>query len=377
MQGQDNTAPTITGRSPSQNATDVPATATSGPVQRADEPGDDRRPERPPPKAGVGQRRTRQRQLSGEYATLDPNGDLDPSAVYTVTVDGSVEDRAGNALGARTPGASPRRPRASTSPTPRSPTSAPARLAPTPHVSETGNGEVILSDREPRVLGQLAPAEWKSCPWSAPDGDCTPGQAPPSLTAAASARRRLLRQDHRDLPVRPLARVQAPPSLSRTIQHIGFAVADLKQLGELGDLQRRSSTGPSYARTNNGGSNQPGRSFASAPASAARISTGSSGTPNEVLLLRGRGSGRNPAQLLTSAPPDATDRQRPHAPAAPRPSLDLMRMSPYPGLRHLDSRIFDARRRPDRRTGGAELELGDAVGNRHRDQRPHRRQPDA
>ena len=37
---------------------------------------------------------------AGDTAMLDPNADLDPNSVYTVTVDGTVKDEAGNALGA-------------------------------------------------------------------------------------------------------------------------------------------------------------------------------------------------------------------------------------------------------------------------------------
>ena len=95
MQGADNTAPTITGRSPSPNATNVPRD-TNVQVQFSE-------PMNPATidassvhlrKQGSGTDVPASVSYSGTTATLDPNADLDPSAVYTVTVDGSVEDLA-------------------------------------------------------------------------------------------------------------------------------------------------------------------------------------------------------------------------------------------------------------------------------------------
>ena len=134
VQGADNTAPTITGRSPSPNATNVPRD-TNVQVQFSE-------PMNPATigassvhlrKQGSGTDVPASVSYSGTTATLDPNADLDPSAVYTVTVDGSVEGPGRQRARLRlTAGASPRRHRASTSPTPPSQTSAPARRAPTP-----------------------------------------------------------------------------------------------------------------------------------------------------------------------------------------------------------------------------------------------------
>ncbi len=98
--GVDQTPPTITGRSPSPGATDVPRN-TNVQVQFSE-------PMNPATidsssiylqKQGSGTDVPASVSYSGTTATLDPNTDLDPSAVYTVTVDGSVQDEAGNALG--------------------------------------------------------------------------------------------------------------------------------------------------------------------------------------------------------------------------------------------------------------------------------------
>ena len=114
---------------------------------------------------------------AGNTATLDPDADLDPSAVYTVTVDGSVKDQAGNALGA---------------PDTWSFTTAALSFnftdttvsdfgAGTPdantYISETANGEVILKPTEGQEFsGGSLPAGWSSCTWPAgPLPTCNPG----------------------------------------------------------------------------------------------------------------------------------------------------------------------------------------------------------
>ena len=99
--GSDVTPPTIVGRSPAPNATEVardasvqvqfselmnPATINASTLRLRKEGASADVP------AGVS--------YSGTTATLAPSAALDPSAVYTVTVDGSVQDQAGNALGA-------------------------------------------------------------------------------------------------------------------------------------------------------------------------------------------------------------------------------------------------------------------------------------
>ena len=204
--GQDNTAPTITGRTPSPNATDVardtnvqvqfseamnPATIDSSSVHLR--------------KQGSGSDVPANVSYAGTTATLDPNADLDPSAVYTVTVDGSVEDQAGNALGAPD----------SWSFTTAAPsfnftdTTVADFGAGTPeantYISETGNGEVTLKPTEGQefsgssaagrlvelhLAGRSEPAATggprsraAGCTWTAP----SPAPTPPSAPATRSS----------------------------------------------------------------------------------------------------------------------------------------------------------------------------------------------
>ena len=57
----------------------------------------------------------------------------------------------------------------------------------------------------------------------------------------------------------------------------------------------------------------------------------------------------------------------------PNLSVDWLHLSPYPASGTFDSRVFDAGAGQSVGLGRAQLEFGDAVGNRDRDQRPHRR----
>ena len=99
--GADTTAPTITQRTPAPNATNVPrntnvdvqfseamnpATIDSSTVRLR--------------KQGAGSDVPANVSYAGNTATIDPNADLDPSAVYNVTVAGTVTDANGNQLGA-------------------------------------------------------------------------------------------------------------------------------------------------------------------------------------------------------------------------------------------------------------------------------------
>ena len=99
--GTDTTAPTITQRTPAPGATNVPrntnvdvqfseamnpATIDSSTVRLR--------------KQGAGSDVPANVTYVGNTATIDPNADLDPSAVYNVTVAGTVTDANGNQLGA-------------------------------------------------------------------------------------------------------------------------------------------------------------------------------------------------------------------------------------------------------------------------------------
>ena len=102
--GADTTAPTITQRTPAPNATNVPRN-TNVDVQFSE-------PMNPATingstvglrKQGAGSDVPASVSYAGNTATIDPNADLDPSAVYDVTVKGGasgVTDAAGNPLAA-------------------------------------------------------------------------------------------------------------------------------------------------------------------------------------------------------------------------------------------------------------------------------------
>ena len=95
--GADTTAPTITQRTPAPNATDVPRN-TNVDVQFSE----------PMNPATINSSTVRLRKqgaasdvpasvsYAGNTATIDPTADLDPSAVYNVTVAGTVTDANGD-----------------------------------------------------------------------------------------------------------------------------------------------------------------------------------------------------------------------------------------------------------------------------------------
>ena len=99
--GSDTTPPTITNRTPAPNATGVPR---EGNVQvQFSEPMDPASISSSTVhlrKQGAGADVPSSVSYSGTTATLTPTGALDPLSLYTVTVDGSVKDLAGNPLGA-------------------------------------------------------------------------------------------------------------------------------------------------------------------------------------------------------------------------------------------------------------------------------------
>ena len=99
--GSDTTPPTITNRTPAPNATGVPR---EGNVQvQFSEPMDPASISSSTVhlrKQGAGADVPSSVSYSGATATLTPTGALDPLSLYTVTVEGSVKDLAGNPLGA-------------------------------------------------------------------------------------------------------------------------------------------------------------------------------------------------------------------------------------------------------------------------------------
>ena len=177
--GLDTTAPTITQRTPAPSATDVPRN-TNVDVQfsEAMNPATINGSTVGLRKQGAGSDVPASVSYAGNTATIDPNADLDPSAVYDVTVKGGasgVTDAAGNPLAADDTWSF------TTVPLTFVDTTTGDFSAGTPgadtYVSETGNGEVTLKPTEgSEFSGSSVPAGWKSCPWSAPDPEnCTAG----------------------------------------------------------------------------------------------------------------------------------------------------------------------------------------------------------
>ena len=98
--GADTTPPTITGRTPSPDSTDVPR-GSNVEVQfsEAMDPGTIDGTSLRLRRQGAGSDVAANVTSSGATATLNPDADLAAGAVYEVTVAGSVEDANGNALG--------------------------------------------------------------------------------------------------------------------------------------------------------------------------------------------------------------------------------------------------------------------------------------
>ena len=337
--GQDNTAPTITGRTPAPNATDVPRN-TNVQVQfsEAMNPATIDSSSVHLRKQGSGTDVPATVSYAGTTATLDPNADLDPSAVYAVTVDGSVEDQAGNALGAPD----------SWSFTTAAPTfnftdtTVADFSAGTPgantYVSETGNGEVILKPTEgSEFSGSSLPAGWQSCTWPAgPIPTCNPGGS----TVSAG---RL----HVDGGIAGTdASFGSGHSLefvatfgAAAFQHVGFGV-DLNTSANWAMFGTSNTTDQLYARTNNG---------STAPNTAIGAPGQYVGSSHLYRIEWDTAEVRyyvDGALVATDAVDFSTTQMRPLASdfnsGGPELSVDWLRMSPYPASGTFDSRVFDA-----------------------------------
>ena len=166
--GADTTAPTITQRTPAPNATNVPRN-TNVDVQFSE-------PMNPATindttvrlrKQGAGSDVPANVSYAGNTATIDPNADLDPGAVYNVTVAGTVTDANGIALGADDTWSF------TTASLSFIDTTASDFNAGTPdantYVSETDNGEVTLKPTEgSEFSGSSLPTGWQVTPWNVP-----------------------------------------------------------------------------------------------------------------------------------------------------------------------------------------------------------------
>ena len=289
---------------------------------------------------------------AGNTATLDPNADLDPSAVYNVTVAGTVTDANGNPLGADDTWSF------TTASLSFIDTTIADFSAGTPgantYVSETDNGEVTLKPTVgERVLGQLGPGRLDELPLD----DLRAAVSGAGATVSGGALHvngAYARHRHR-LPRGPLARVrchlQRRPIPDGRLRHRPErpAVGDLQHQGRRQHALRAH-------RQRSGG--QPETPLPGPTCSAARTSTGSSGTRRGQVLRRRR-PGRDPHRQLR--------RQHMRAIASdfnsggPELSVDWMRMSPYPGSGTFDSRVFDAGR-PDRGLGRARWNAATPAG---------------
>ncbi len=232
--GPDVTPPTITQRTPAPNASNVarntnvdvqfseamnPATITGSTVRLR--------------KQGAGSDVPASVSYSGNTATINPNADLDPGAVYNVTVDGTVEDANGNPLGADDTWSFTTVPLTFVDDTT-------AEFgAGTPgadtYVSETVNGEVTLKPTVGRgVLRQLGPGGLEELSVERPGPELHARHRRHRLGRQPPPGRRL-RQDHRHLRLGPLARVRG--QLRRREQRARRLRRRPQQLAQLGDLQ--------------------------------------------------------------------------------------------------------------------------------------------
>ena len=275
---------------------------------------------------------------AGTTATLDPNAALDQGAVYTVTVDGSVKDLAGNPLGSPDSWSFTTAALTNVTDTTVSDFSAGAPGTNT-YVSETDNGEVTLKPTEGQEFsGSSLPAGWQSCTWpNGPLPTCTPGG---STVSGGS------------LHVQgAIAGTNATFGSGRSLefvatfgaagfQHVGFGV-DVNTVLSWAMFSTGSTNNSILARTRvNGGTEAP-----------TTIPGVSPGTPHlfriewDTTEVRYYVDG-NPTPVATHPANFGTIQMRPIAsdftPGGPELSTDWLRMSPYPASGTFDSRVFDA-----------------------------------
>ena len=274
---------------------------------------------------------------AGNTATIDPNADLDPSAVYDVTVKGGasgVTDAAGNPLAADDTWSF------TTVPLTFVDTTTGDFSAGTPgadtYVSETGDGEVTLKPTEgSEFSGSSVPAGWKSCPWSAPDPEnCTPGTGATVSGGSlhvdgAYAKTIATYPSGRSLEFRATFNQQ-------NNQHIGFGV-DMNN-SENWAIFSVKFDGTFNARTNNGGAS-----------TETQLPIGLVGSSHLYRIEWDTTEVRyyvDGALVATHAADFGATQMRPIAsdltPGGPEATVDWMRMSPYPGSGTFDSRVFDA-----------------------------------
>ncbi len=370
--GADTTAPTITQRTPAPSATNVPRN-TNVDVQfsEAMNPATINGSTVGLRKQGAGSDVPASVSYAGNTATIDPNADLDPSAVYDVTVKGGasgVTDAAGNPLAADDTWSF------TTVPLTFVDTTTGDFSAGTPgadtYVSETGNGEVTLKPTEgSEFSGSSVPAGWKSCPWSAPDPEnCTAGTGATVSGGSlhvdgAYAKTIATYPSGRSLEFRATFNQQ-------NNQHIGFGV-DMNNSANWAIFSLKFD-GTFNARTMNGGT-----------PTETQLPIGLVGSSHLYRIEWDTTEVRyyvDGALVATHAANFGATQMRPIAsdltPGGPEATVDWMRMSPYPGSGTFDSRVFDAGAGQTADWGALNWNSADAVRHRGRDQRPHRQHPD-
>ena len=363
--GADTTAPTISGRTPSPNATGVDTSGNvqvqfSEPMDAATINGSTVRLR----KQGAGSDVPATVSYAGNTATLNPSSDLDPNAVYTVTVDGSVADQAGNQLGAADTWSF------TTSPpiqnlvdTTVSDFSAGAPDANT-YVSKTDDGEVTLQPTEGQEFsgGPGVPAGWQVSPWNLPGagGTATVTGGQLVLNGAAAGPTQTYAAGHA---------LEFKATFSgATFQHVGFGVDFNTQ--PYWAMFSIKDDGHLYARTNNNNAVTETQLSDSLIGSAHVFRV--EWTATEVrYYVDGSLVATHTASIAVQMRPLASDLFNGDSGTV---SVDWLRMSPYPGSGTFTSRVFDGTQTVNWK--GLNWTAASPAGNRHRAQRPHRRYTD-
>ena len=270
--GADTTPPTITGRTPAPNATGVPR---DGNVQvQFSEPMDPASISSSTlhlRKQGAGADVPSSVSYSGATATLTPTGALDPLSLYTVTVDGSVKDLAGNPLGANDSWSFTTAALTfSFTDTTVSDFGAGSPDANT-YISQTENGELILKPAEGQEFsgGPGLPAGWSSSTWERAGIGASATVSGGSLHVDGAMANTVATFG----PGRSLEFVATFGSAK--FQHVAFT-DNFKSVWAMFST-RDSGNGQLYASTNFSGSIRTPRSARSASTSAPRIATASNG----------------------------------------------------------------------------------------------------
>ena len=271
---------------------------------------------------------------SGTTATLDPNADLDPNSVYTVTVDGSVKDQAGNALGAAdTWSFTTVSPSFGFTDTTVSDFGAGSPDANT-YVSETDNGEVTLKPTVGEEFsGSSVPAGWTSCPWTTSEPPCPPGAT--VSDGALHANGAYARTDT----AYPAGRALEFKATFNAIpfETAGFAT-DLNA-APWATFSTKSDGNTLFTRTDNGQSGGQQETD---------LGSGLLGSPHLYRIEWGASDvkfyvdGSLVATHTVTFPQNLRVIASEFNSGGPELTVDWMRMSPYPGSGAFTSRVFDA-----------------------------------